>query len=104
VTLITKPFSRKSFDVDAVQITKENMEEVARWCHGTVVNPDVGRSYVSLKAGRGYEGDWACSKKGNFRLYNRRAFDENFTPTLVEGVREDNHPALFEDSVGSVQL
>jgi hypothetical protein len=34
MTLATTKYVRKPFEVEAVQVTEENLEEVAQWCHG----------------------------------------------------------------------
>ena len=33
-----KNYTRRLFSVDAVQVTNENLEDVAKWCGGSVVN------------------------------------------------------------------
>jgi hypothetical protein len=104
MTFKTTTYVRQPFEVEAVEITAENMEEVADWVHGIVTRQDtsVNRPYIKLKAGRGYEGDFACNRHGNFRLYTRRAFEESFkTKADVDNAHSlmaDDHPALLHRS------
>lgn len=97
LTIKTKPFVRKPFDVQAVQITNDNMQEVSDWIGGRVVTPDIGRPFIQFKAGRGFENDWATSYSGQFRLYTRAAFARNFD-SLEDATHDDGHPALIHRS------
>lgn len=106
MTFTTFTAVRIPFEVEAVEITADNMEEIADWVHGIVTRQDHGgRPYIKLKAGRGYAGDFACNRHGNFRLYTKRAFEESFKAgrieEVAEGVREDDHPALIYKDAGS---
>lgn len=104
----TKRYTRKSFDVEAVQVTEENMEEVRAWCDGVVKTftsddkPDMdGKPYVrvrvhhplSIRQTRAFVNDWVLYYEGKgFKVYTDRAFQENFEnypePTSEETVAE----------------
>lgn len=74
---------RLPFDVEAVQITEENMEEVARWCGGKV-RRYPNKSFIKLfdtKAplrSQGEPNDWVVLKDGRFRIYSDIALKGSF--------------------------
>lgn len=96
----TKKFQRKPFEVEAVEVTTENIEEVAKWCRGQLRksagpggrNP---RRYIKVNVKRplddrqtmAYPGDWVVmaidqNVKG-FKVYTPKAFTQTFDE-LVE--------------------
>jgi hypothetical protein len=38
--IITAPFERYTFRVEAVRVTTSNLEEIAEWCGGRVVSTE----------------------------------------------------------------
>lgn len=78
-------WNRNSFGVSAVQITEDNLREVAEWCSGRVL-ADLGSEtpYIALVVGsnesrwveaNAYIGDWIIiDEDGRQAHYN----DENF--------------------------
>jgi hypothetical protein len=90
-------FNRKSFTVQGVQVTAENMAEVAEWCGGTVqdVEGREGEQYIHVNVLRpinerqekAFVGDHVLSSKNGFKVYNDPAFRKN-----------------FEDGVGSTEF
>lgn len=94
----TESYARKTFYVDAVRVTNENMEEVANWCAGEIrrtlgsekrpprpyIKVDVGRA-LNERQTRAYEGDWVLFYDGNgFKVYTEQAFEKSFEPVKVE--------------------
>lgn len=90
-TMQTQRFSRRPFDVEAVQVKKGNMEEVAEWCNGAVVAPDTEaatQSYIQVdvlspaneRQSRAFPGDWVLLLEGgkSFKVYTPKAFNKNF--------------------------
>lgn len=97
MTLTTFEFSRKTFDVNVVRVTPENLLEVAEWCGGEVLdcNPDKysGNSvYIKVEVGRttgpranmAFINDWVLRtesvKKPGFKVYKDAAFKTTFEP------------------------
>lgn len=99
MSIKTEGYSRKPFHVDAVQITAENMEEVAAWCAGEirigkkVVRDDnnkiVERTDVSFvkvdvhrplneRQTKGHLGDWVLLSSAGYKVYTERAFSKAF--------------------------
>ena len=91
MTLDIKKAFRQPFEVAAVQVTPENMEELAKWCGGKILEDDVkgeqlSRSYIKVntpnptseRQKRAYMGDWILKSKQNFKIFTRSAFQKNF--------------------------
>lgn len=98
--LITpKKFLRKPFEVEAVEVTAENIEDVARWCRGQMrksVGP-AGRNvqrYIKVNVKRplnerqtmAYVGDWVVAATDQnirgFKVYTPKAFSQSFNETV----------------------
>lgn len=85
--LETKKYARKPFSVDAVQITADNMEEVASWAQGEV-REENGVKYVHVRVHRplnerqtkGYVGDWVLYAGTGYKVYTDKAFEGSFDP------------------------
>lgn len=86
-----RKYNRSPFQVDAVQVTKENLQEIAEWCGGQVLeHSDKGKTqkYVKVKVyrpvnekqTRAFPGDWILSSDAGFKVYTDRAFQRSFYP------------------------
>lgn len=84
----TKKYARMPFEVDAVQLTEENMDEVATWCGGTVIEAkDDDKKHIKVevvramndKQTKAYIGDWVLKAGAGFKVYTAKAFDKGFT-------------------------
>lgn len=87
-------YSRKPFDVEAVKLTPENIEEVAQWCGGEVRTSDLSKSggqegyqqYIKVpvkrplndRQTRAYYDDWVVAAGGSFKVYTPKAFVSSF--------------------------
>lgn len=81
-------YIRKPFGVEAVQVTKENMSEVATWCHGEIHSEegDTRGSFVHVRVHnpmndrqtRAYVGDWVLYAGKGFKVYTNKAFNNSF--------------------------
>lgn len=96
MTLPTEFYSRKSFIVEAIQVTEENLQEVATWCGGevqTTSRPQKGSDekesadFIKVKVAnrarndrqtRAYPGDWLLLSEVGFKVYTDRAFKNTF--------------------------
>jgi hypothetical protein len=87
-------YTRKPFDVDAVQVTADNMEEVATWCQGTITTEE-GETYIKVrvlrvmneKQTRAYAGDWVLYAGTGYKVYTDKAFRKSFVATGSEELR-----------------
>ncbi len=93
--LDTTKYVRKPFYVDAVQITTENIDEIAQWCEGEVQSDKDGTKYVKVRVLRplndrqtkAYVGDWVLYAGTGFKVYTTKAFGNSFEK--VTGVQAD---------------
>jgi hypothetical protein len=88
--IITAPFERATFRVEAVRVTTDNMEEIAEWCGGRVVETPgyaPGRKHIQIPTGptglglaRAHLGNWVTClvKAKSFRVYKEKSFLEAF--------------------------
>lgn len=91
-------YVRKPFAVEAVEVTKDNIREVAKWCGGRVQRHrrrDYGyregydeyvkvevRKPLNERQTRAYYGDWVLAAEQNegssFKVYTKQAFEGSF--------------------------
>jgi hypothetical protein len=89
----TETYSRRPFDVNAVQVTPQNAGDVAIWCNGEVGTGQykvMGQSVklvVVMVPGNGPNkgkmieakiGSWVVELNGQFRVYREKQFREEF--------------------------
>jgi len=116
--VINKTYRRKTFTVQAIQVTVENMRGLAEWCGGNVVVyfPDIHRQSGDYRAGqtcvevvigrvngreqkaRAYPGDWITRlhDTNNFRVYRNKTFLEAFEEVRSEVEKREAVMALME--------
>lgn len=76
-------FVRKPFSVEAVEITTENIEELARYI-GDLETKDDGTQYILVdrrkvpNVQRVYPGFWMTKMGDNIRVYSKKVFAEQF--------------------------
>lgn len=83
----TIKFTRKPFDVDAVQVTTDNIAEVAAWCQGSV-EAENDAQYIKVRVIRvlnerqtkAFIGDWVLYAGTGYKVYTDRAFKKSFVP------------------------
>ena len=92
MTLEIKKYNRKSFAVEAIQVTPENMAEVAKWCDGEIKTDgekegNLSRDHIKVevsnplreKQTKAFLGDWVLkSGKKSFKVYTNNAFYKSF--------------------------
>jgi len=89
----TAQFIRNPLIVDAVQVTMENIEQVAEWCGGTILTARNQKtkqldSYIEVPVSRplhprqskAFVTDWVLVNGKSFKVYANRAFTANFAP------------------------
>jgi hypothetical protein len=98
----TKVFQRKPFEVEAVQVTEENFDEIAAWCGGAIVTEQETkdalvetppRRYISVDVARplsrrqteAHVGDWILYASKGFKVYSNRPFLKNFEEKPLPG-------------------
>jgi len=86
-------YARKVFFVDGVEVTTENLEEVAEWCGGSVQQtkpkPEEGLEaqpyvkvpilkYVNERQTKAFVGDVVTKSGNQFKVYTGQAFRKSF--------------------------
>lgn len=94
--LETETWTRKSFPVKAVRITRQNIDQVAEWCGGTICkslndNPQLyialeKTEYNKIRISRAYIGDWVLLTNGIFKNYRNDKFGKSFDPPVQSRV------------------
>lgn len=82
----THKFARKPFYVDAVRVTTENVEDVAKWCNGELRRSTEGASFIKVRVNRplttrqteAHVGDWVLYSANGYKVYTQKAFDKSF--------------------------
>lgn len=89
MTISTQKYIRKPFFIDAIQVTEENFEQIAKWCGGTVKTEKRGKKDVrfievpvvrpmSDRQTKAFVGDWVLFSNGSRKVYTSQAFDNSF--------------------------
>ena len=82
-------FVRKPFTVEAVEITNENIAELAEFI-GTLRERDNGQKFIQVdrravpNVFRVYPGFWMTKMGDNVRCYSKRIFKDQFTESTDE--------------------
>lgn len=93
----TDTFQRKTFNVEAIQVTEENMADVAAWCQGDVRESDTDNgAYIKVrvhnalteKQTKAFVGDWVLYAGKGYKVYTDKAFTAGFqTGNVVPEVK-----------------
>lgn len=84
-----KPFVRKPFLVEAIEITEENIAEIAEHV-GTLKFKEDGSPFIHVNTKkvpnvyRVYPGFWMTKMGNNVRCYTKKIFTEHFVETTPE--------------------
>lgn len=103
--LETMKYVRKPFYIDAVQVTAQNLQDVAAWATGEV-RTDTDGQYVKVRVYRplndrqtkAYLGDWVLYAGTGFKVYNDKAFKNSFEQASVETTMHNTAPVFMEES------
>lgn len=91
VKLKIEQYARKTYLVDEVEVSEDNMEEIAKWCHGdvrTLVDHRKGTKtrYVKVRVyhpmkerqTQAFAGDHILYANNGFKVYSQKAFENSF--------------------------
>lgn len=95
MTLEIKKARRKTFGVEHVQVTTENMEEVAEWCEGQVLTFEAGptdpqwrnghkyievpvKNPMSDRQKQAFVGDRVLKSTSGYKVYGEKAYANTF--------------------------
>ena len=87
----TGKYVRIPFEIEAVRVTNENIDEVAAWCKGEIQtegDPLVGTRYIKVKVFKpmgerqtqAFVGDWVLFFNGGYKVYMNNSFVRSFEP------------------------
>jgi len=92
MTLAIGKFVHRPVYVDAVQVTSENMGEVAEWCDGSIVAAK-GEVAIHIKVSvlrpkriretTAFVDDWVLKTNQGYKVYHKTAFKNSFNPAEV---------------------
>lgn len=82
----TNTYVRKPFKVEGIQVTDENMHEVAEWCKGTLERDNQEKPYIAVpvlkpvseRQKTAFVGDWVLKFNNGFKVFNDKAFHGSF--------------------------
>lgn len=89
MSLTILPLLRKSFPAEGVQVTKENIVDVAAWCHGELrskvledrvvpfIKVEVNNP-ISDKQTEAFIGDWVIKVGHGFKVFTIHSFNRSF--------------------------
>lgn len=85
-TLAIERYTHVPLYVNAVQVTAENMADVAAWCGGTIQTDAEKKQFIKVAAIRplrerqtqAYVGDWVLKTDVGLKVYTTKAFTRGF--------------------------
>lgn len=98
--IVTEKYVRKPLYVDVVQITTENMVEIAAWCQGEIRNNDGSLDLSSptaqhihvrvhnpknVRQTKAFAGDYLLYTERGYKVYTEKAFRNSFELVPDEG-------------------
>lgn len=105
----TAKYQRKPFEVEGVQVTAENMAEVAEWCQGEIqetsgntgVEVTEPSKYIHVRVHRAihprqtkaFVGDWVLYAGTGYKVYTKKAFENSFVPVKLKDNPKTEEPA-----------
>lgn len=90
----TEKYIRRIFEITAVRVTEENMQEIADWCGGTITtneNSSQKEKHIKVtvlpappteRLSMAFVGDWVLNTPRGYKVYTDSAFAKNFTQSL----------------------
>lgn len=82
-----KKYLKRPFEVQAVQVSADNIYEVAKWCQGDL-DSIRNEKYIKVRVlhaanerqTQAYIGDWVLYAGTSYRVYTDKAFGKGFLP------------------------
>jgi hypothetical protein len=89
-------FVRRQFEVEAVQVTRQNMADVAEWCGGRIIQAvPKGKTAavdcikirvlgaISERHTQAFVNDWVTYGAAFYKIFNPKAFEHAFEPKMA---------------------
>lgn len=101
-----RQFVRKAFYVSGVQVTENNIHEVAKWCGGSIQENGEGQLYIRVHTTKAmYDrqtqarpGDWVLKAGKSWKVYTNKAFNDVFEAVDAERQKEVEEVEEVEDA------
>lgn len=99
-----KKYVTRTFNATAMQVTADNLVEVARWCDGVVrggfeLAVEALLHYVELPwdagSDKAFIGDWVVLRNKEFRRWPDKTFHVIFKPDIEAAIRELVNDAIY---------
>lgn len=82
----TQRYQRKPIYVDGIEVTEDNMAELANWCKGKIRKTRGGTRYIFVdvlnpkepKQSKAFAGDMLLKSPTGFKVYTQRGFAKAF--------------------------
>jgi hypothetical protein len=101
-----RDYYRKRFPVKVVEVTPDNMQDVAQWCNGKIkekqilggkgtmkfIKVDVFRP-LNTRQSEAYVGDFVLYHRNGYKVYTPNAFHESFE------LAEDADSSVVQETV-----
>lgn len=103
----TTTYNRKPLTVEAVQVTEDNLYDVAKWSGGDVHSAlGSAKKYIEIavlhplhkKQTRASEGDWVLKSDQGFKIYADTAFQKGFEPLVTIATMLPNVASALKDA------
>lgn len=86
MSVVPELYLRKPFEVEAVQVTEENITDVADWCDGEIRHTADRQPFVKVQVHRplttrqtrAFVGDWVLFAGRSYKVYTAKAFEGAF--------------------------
>lgn len=100
----TATYVKKPLYVEAIQVSAENMEEVAKWCTSNIMDND-GSKYIKVRVNRplnqrqtqAFIGDWILYTDLGYKVYTPKSFEANFEEVPQEGPNPDQEELSMDE-------
>lgn len=124
-TLETQQYSSKPRFVEAIQVTPENMVNVANWCDGQIHLEDSSTTWVELptlealakafikvkvtnprfpRQSEAHVGDWVLKMGNSFKVFMNAPFHKNYNRVQPTAELEDIGTPLYEQIFNELQV
>lgn len=108
MTIKPQQFTSVPVRIEAIRVTAENMDEVAKWCEGEIrIDSDTNRPYIKVDVFRpmtkrqtqAYAGDWVTISRTGNKVYLHQSFRRSF----IEVVSDEKAAELLQNIFSEVQ-
>lgn len=112
MSIVTETYTRKPFEIEAIRVTPENMQDVAKWCGGELEMSPNGKQYIKVdvtrplneKQTKGFAGDWVLKVRDSFKVYTHKAFTHCFDKGTIEKNYVPEQPTLFDPPAPKIHV